>query len=98
MEESKPKRGRPKLLWDAFADELERRLKSCEAEVTVEAEADYLAEWAKAKGICTPYGTYLSPERIRERIKKRKGGSKGYQNEREWHRSLLKQLKPSDLP
>lgn len=74
-------RGRPKVPWDRFDEELWRRLNAGEAAETVQAEARYLADWAKSKGISTVPGNpagALKLEQIRQRIKKRYNGSEGY--------------------
>jgi hypothetical protein len=82
-------RGRPKSPWEIFADELFRRLKSGEAHNTVQAEARHLAQWAAANGIRVDHGAPIKLERIRERIKKRLGGTQGYINARDHHRRAL---------
>src|SRR4051794_35610329 len=67
----KKARGRPKVAWDRYEDELLRRLQSGEALETVQAEAAWLAAWGVAQGLKVPDGKPLQLERIRERIKKR---------------------------
>ncbi len=90
MDDKPPKpRGRPKLSWDPFEDELFRRLQSGEALDTVQAEATYLAGWGAHQGLKVDGGSPLQPERIRERIKKRHGGSEGYKSARLHHRQQL---------
>jgi hypothetical protein len=77
MSPVKKPRGRPKQPWEPFETELLRRLETGEALATVEAEAKYLAKWAKTN---PEIESKLDSPRIRERIKKRFGGSKGYKN------------------
>ena len=89
MEAKKP-RGRPKLPWKPFEDELYRRLRAGKALPTVEAEAEELARWASEQGLAVSGGAPLQKERIRERIKKRCGGTQGYNNMRAHHLSLIK--------
>ena len=86
--ENKPKkpRGRPKVPWEPFETELFRRLQSGEALETVEAEAVWLASWGVQQGLKVDGGNPLQHERIRERIKKRHGGSEGYKSTRLHHR------------
>ena len=84
MSEPKKKRGRPKLDWGLFHDQLEHRLSSGIAKKTVEAEAKELAKWAKEQGIHLPEGAPLGHARIRERIKRRYNGSAGYKATRLW--------------
>jgi hypothetical protein len=89
--ENKPKkpRGRPKVPWDPFEDELFRRLQSGEALETVQAEAVWLAAWGTQQGLKVDGGNPLQAERIRERIKKRYEGSEGYKSARLYHREQL---------
>jgi hypothetical protein len=54
-ESSKP-RGRPKLPWDPFDEELFRRFQSGEAFPVLEQEARYLEKWGTAKKLCVPGG------------------------------------------
>ena len=68
-------RGRPKVPWQIFEDELHRRFQSGEAHETVQAEARHLAQWAAANAIKVEHGDPIKLERIRERIKKRLGGA-----------------------
>jgi hypothetical protein len=95
--ENKPTkpRGRPKVPWDPFEDELFRRLQSGEALETVQAEAVWLAAWGAQQGLKIDGGNPLQPERIRERIKKRHGGSEGYKLARLHHQQQLRRDKQS---
>jgi hypothetical protein len=86
-------RGRPKLDWRPFEEELHRRLTTGESLPTVEAEAGALEKWGIEKGYHVPGSAPIKKERIRERIKKRHGGSVGYQNAREYHLMMLKKAK-----
>jgi hypothetical protein len=80
-------RGRPKLPWGPFDDELHRRCQNGEALPTLEAEAKYLAGWGKAKNLRVEDGGPIGVARIRERIKKRlNGGAQAYKNAREFIR------------
>lgn len=94
MEAPEKRRGRPKVPWEPFEEELWRRLTSGEASEQLEAEAEYLSKWAKAQGITQNNGAPLARERIRERIKKRYKGTAGYKATRQYH---LAQLAASDL-
>jgi hypothetical protein len=88
-EKPKATRGRPKILWDPFDDELFRRFRSCEAAETVQAEARYLHRWGGEQGLHADGRKptqMIQVERIRERIKKRYGGSEGYRSTRAFHR------------
>jgi hypothetical protein len=80
-------RGRPKLIWDPFDDELFRRFQSGEALPLLELEAKYLAAWGKAKNLHVEGGEPIKAERIRERIKKRyPPGAQGYK----WARAFVR--------
>jgi len=85
----KPKRGRPKVPWDPFDDELYRRFRSGEALETVEAESRYLHKWAKEKGIKVDGGAPISAARIRARINTRYGKAEGYKQTRAHHLSEI---------
>src|SRR5438067_2434327 len=82
-------RGRPKTPWEPIEEELFRRLTRGEACPTLEAEAKYLAEFVRLKDIKaegTNPSAPIAAARIRERIKKRYGGSaQGYKQAREHH-------------
>jgi hypothetical protein len=96
MENSvKKTRGRPKVPWEPFENELFRRLQSGEALETVQAEAVWLAAWGAQQGLQVAGGNPLQPERIRERIKKRHGGSEGYKQARLHHQQQLRREKRS---
>jgi len=96
MEAKKP-RGRPKIPFDPYMDELDRRLRAGVAKPTLEAEADWLADWGKEKGLKFPDGKPLQKEQIRERIKKRCGGTaQAYKNMLDWHLSRI-ELDKGDL-
>jgi hypothetical protein len=82
-------RGRPKLSWDPFEAELDRRFKSGEALEEVEPESRWLAEWAAKQGLMVPGSKPLQHERIRQRINKRFGGAEGYKQTRLFHRMTL---------
>jgi len=80
-------RGRPKVPWTVFEDEVFRRLVSGEAAETVQSESKYIHKWAvDTKAISA---NQIGPERIRERIKKRYKGSEGYKLTRQFHRNKL---------
>jgi hypothetical protein len=79
-------RGRPKAPWEPIEEELYRRLTIGEACTTVQAESKYLAEFVRLHDIKAEGVDRTAPiafERIRERIKKRYGGSQGYKQARE---------------
>lgn len=89
-QQAKPQksRGRPKLPWDPFEEELYRRLVAGEAEPTMQQEAQALAKWARENGISTVIGNpagALGADRIRQRISKRYKGAHGYIQAREHH-------------
>lgn len=86
---AKKPRGRPKLNWEPFETELFRRLKLGLALETVQAEARWLAEWGAKSGLQVDGSKPLQLERIRERIKKRHGGTQGYKSARSF---LLQEL------
>lgn len=83
-------KGRPKVPFDPFEEEVWRRLTSGEALPHLEKEATYLSSWAKDKGILQQNGAPLGPAIIRERIKKRFKGTAGYKDAREHHLALLR--------
>jgi hypothetical protein len=83
MEEEKKPRGRPKVPWDPFDEELWKRLKTGAACEHLEAEAAHLADWSATQGI------HLKKERIRERIKRRFNGTVGYKEARLYHLAEL---------
>ena len=87
MTKKKQVLGRPKVPWEYFEEELDRRLRSGDALETVQAEAKYFAKWLIEEGMVSP--NTIGFERIRERIKKRLGGSTGYKRARHYHRMLL---------
>ena len=92
-------RGRPKVPWEPIAAELSRRLSNGEACPNVEAESRYLAEFVKLNRITASGEKTTEPiksERIRERIKKRHDGSRGYQRARERGLAELRQKTESD--
>lgn len=75
--------------WGPFADELDRRFKNCEALPTVEEEAKYLEGWARSQNLKATGDkdtVAIHFPRIRERIKKRLGGTGGYKSTRKYHR------------
>ena len=93
MNESKKPRGRPRVKWKPIGDHLWHRLTTGIALDTVEAEARYLADWAKNNGILQNTGAALGFSRIRERIKRRFKGSRGYQLARQHHLDELTKTK-----
>src|SRR5262245_29019045 len=80
-----PKRGRPKVSFDAYEDELLRRFKLGLALPTVEEEARYLAHWGKQQGPIVLGGNPIEHPMIRIRINKRYNGAAGYKSTRIWH-------------
>jgi hypothetical protein len=85
MEEPKRGRGRPKVDFTPYMDELDRRLAAGEARETVEAEAKYLAEWGAKKGLCVPGSAPIKHPQIRKRILKRVGGTADAYKNRRWY-------------
>jgi hypothetical protein len=97
MEKRQSARGRPKTDWGPYDDELWRRLISGEAEPKLEAEAAYLEQWGKSHTHFLS-GYPIQKERIRERIKKRYGGSAaGYAATREHHRLQLQRAATAEI-
>ncbi len=97
MEKRQVARGRPKTIWDPYDDELWRRLTSGEAEPKLEAEAAYLEQWGKAHTHFLS-GNPIAKAQIRQRIKKRYGGSAAsYAAVREHHLHKLKRATTAEI-
>jgi len=97
MEKVQVVRGRPRTDWKPYQDELWRRLTSGEAAPKLEWEAAYLEKWAQLHPHLVS-GNPIKKERIRERIKKRHGGSAAsYAKAREEHLIKLQQAAKASI-
>ena len=76
------KRGRPKVIWILFKQQLWRLARTQELPKTASAAAKYLAGWAKERGIKTGGAKPASPkaQAIYKRLCRRLGGAKNYPN------------------
>ena len=97
-QQRRARRGRPKVPWDPFDDELHRRFTTGEASDTLESEARYLANWGAINNIRVPGDSEpIKKGRIRERIRKRHGGAARYKEVRQHHiRELIRKAQNAD--
>jgi hypothetical protein len=89
------KRGRPKIPWAHFDDEVWRRARSGNSAVNAWAEARYLEDWAQNQGLKTKGSkpAHIMAQAIYARMRRRIGGASHFQDHIAWQ--ATEELPPS---